>query len=262
MQILNQLPLGSFDLHIHTTCSDGSYSPREIVQRAKEVGLSTIAITDHDTLAGVAEAIEAGEACGMDVIPGVEISTRWQQKSVDILGYNLTHYLTLHNNLSVYREARVDRAKQIIDRFCELGFPLTIEDVLPFSQGGVIARPHIAQAIVQKGYVSSVQEVFDHYLADGKPASVAKKELSVAEGVELIHQAGGVAILAHPIYLENRKMIEEILQQGLDGIEVWHRSHSAGDVRLFREIATEHHLLVTGGSDFHHAEHPLGRFMA
>lgn len=261
MNILNNLTVGSFDLHIHTTCSDGVFTPTEIVTRAKEVGLTTIAITDHDTLDGVAEAIEAGNNLHIHVIPGVEITTFWEDKNIDILGYNIKDPMVLHQQLSPYRQARVDRAKLIIERFCQLGMPITLDDVLEFSKDGVIARPHIAKAIVQKGYVPSVQEVFDQFLADGKPACVEKKKLTLSEGIQMIHDAEGVAVLAHPVYLGETAVIKRVLQLGLDGIEVWHRNHPPEAVNRFKQLAEQYNLIITGGSDFHTEEHPLGQFI-
>lgn len=261
MKILNQLPLGTFDLHIHTTASDGIYTPTEVVEKAKSTGLKTIAITDHDTLDGVKEAMEAAKQLDMTVIPGVEITTRFQGRNIDILGYEIKKIDWLQQKLASFREARLGRALQIIQRFCELGMPITLEEVKKFCGDGLIARPHIAQAIVARGYADTVQEVFDRYLADGKPASVPKKEISLQEGVRMIHDVGGIAVLAHPVYLNDVDLVEEIVQQGLDGIEVWHRNHSAEHIRIFAELADKYQLIVTGGSDFHRDEHQLGRFI-
>ncbi|SEN82071.1 PHP domain-containing protein [Lihuaxuella thermophila] len=261
MRILNNLPLGTFDLHLHTSASDGRFTPSEVVKRAKQAGLQTIAITDHDTLAGVDEAVETGKKLGVTVLPGIEITTRWKGKNIDLLGYNFKHGEKLHQALASYRAARLERAKEIIQRFCSLNMSISLDDVKKYSGDGLIARPHIARAIVEKGYVPTVQEVFDHYLADGKPAAVDKKELSLREGIAMIHEAGGIAVLAHPIYIKEISEIEEIIRQGLDGIEVWHRNHSGEDVKNYLDIADKYHLVVTGGSDFHVEEHKIGQFM-
>jgi 3',5'-nucleoside bisphosphate phosphatase len=261
MRILNDCQPGTFDLHMHTTASDGIYSPKALVRKAKDCGLRTIAITDHDTLAGVDEAVSEGKAVGMDVIPGVEISTRYHGKGIDVLGYNIQDCLGLHNALASFREERKTRARRIIQRFEELGMPITLEDVKAFSQNGVIARPHIAKAIVAKGYVSDVQTVFDRYLADGKPAAVQKEVISTDEAVRWIKEAGGQAVLAHPVLLHDNNLVKQLLTKGFDGIEVWHRHHRAADVQRYLDMADQYNLLVTGGSDFHSDEHTLGQFM-
>jgi 3',5'-nucleoside bisphosphate phosphatase len=262
VKILNDLPFGTFDLHIHTTASDGDLTPAEVVVRAKLAGISTIAITDHDTLAGIAEAYEMGKKLRITVIPGVEITTRYQGENIDILGYNIQQGDQFHQALSPFRAARLDRAERIVHRFTELGMPLTMEDVKKYSGNGIIARPHIAKAVVEKGYAQTVQEAFQLYLADGKPVALDKKRLSTVAGIEMIHQAGGVAVLAHPVYIKESGRIEELIPLGLDGLEVWHRNHRKEDVDAFLQIAKQHDLLITGGSDFHTAEHPLGQFMA
>jgi predicted metal-dependent phosphoesterase TrpH len=258
MNILNQLEPGKFDLHIHTTASDGHYSPSEIVKKAKEIGLETIAITDHDTLSGVNEALQAGTQLGVNVVAGVEITAHWKRRSIDILGYEIEKIEELEKQLSVYRQARITRAEEIIERFCELGMPITLEDVKKYTKNGVIARPHIARAIVEKGYLPTMQIVFDQYLADGMPADVPKKELPLDEALDMIHDAGGVAVLAHPVFLGEPQLIEEILDHGFDGIEVWHRKHGKKEVEKFKEIGMRKQLILTGGSDFHHDEHQLG----
>jgi 3',5'-nucleoside bisphosphate phosphatase len=262
VKILNDLPFGTFDLHIHTTASDGDFTPAEVVVKAKLAEISTIAITDHDTLAGIAEANQVGEQLRIKVIPGVEITTRWQEKNIDILGYNIKKEEQLQQALSPFREARLTRAQRIIAQFTEWGMPLTLEDIKQQSGGGIIARPHIAKALVEKGYVATIQEAFHRYLADGRPAAFDKERVSIADGIKMIHQAGGVAVLAHPVYIKEITLMEEIIEQGLDGIEVWHRNHRREDVEVFLEIAKKHRLLITGGSDFHIEEHRLGQFMA
>ncbi|QKG85172.1 PHP domain-containing protein [Kroppenstedtia pulmonis] len=262
MHILNDLQPENFDLHIHTTASDGIYTPSEIVKKAKSVGLTTIAITDHDTLAGVEEAQHAGEQVGLQVWAGVEISTRYKGISVDILGYNMSDCLTLHQQLSTFRDARYSRALGIIQKCMDLGMPLTMDDVLEFSGTGVITRPHIAKALAQKGYVPDVQSAFDHYLGEGKPANVNKKELTPEEGIQWIQQTGGQAVLAHPVYIGNDEIVRELVQLGMNGIEVWHRSHTSLDSKRYLSIADEYQLKVTGGSDFHTDEHNLGCFGA
>ena len=252
--------LGYFDLHAHTTASDGEYSPSDLVRKARALGLQTIAITDHDTLDGIAEAERTGEELGVRVIAGVELSTKYNGKTIDILGYHIRKRGELHELLSNMRKFRENRAELIIAKFAELGMPISMEDVLEFSKGGVIGRPHIAKAVVKKGYVSDVQTVFDEYLADGKPCAVDKRMLSPQEGIDLIHRAGGKAVLAHPVYLDD-ELVEELLERhNFDGIEVWHRNHGPEENEKYKRLAAKYRLFMTGGSDFHHDEHQLGSF--
>ncbi len=249
-----------FDLHMHTTASDGEYLPADLVKKASALGLQIIAITDHDTLEGIPEARRMGNELGIEVIAGVELSTKFEGKTVDILGYYLSELNELHQFLAKMRRARENRAQVILEKFAEIGMPLTMEDILEFSQGGVIARPHIAKAVVKKGYVADYQTVFDEYLADGKPCAIDKTNISPKEGIELIHQAGGKAVLAHPVYLQDDQLVEELLKFPFDGIEVWHRSHTPEDVQRYDKIAEKKGLIKTGGSDFHSDEHNLGNF--
>lgn len=255
------LKTSHFDLHMHTTASDGVYSPKQLVQKAYDTGLKTIAITDHDTLSGVLEAQEAGASLGVQVIAGVELSTKYKGKSIDILGYNVTESSELAALLVKMQQARENRAQLIIEKFCQINMPLTLKDVLVFSQGGVIARPHIARAVVAKGYVEDYQTVFDEYLADGKPCALDKMILSPEEGIGLIHRAGGKAVLAHPALIEDDSLVLELLEKfPFDGIEVWHRKQNKEHTKRYRKFATEYNLLMTGGSDFHTDEHQLGSF--
>ncbi|MBN2908724.1 PHP domain-containing protein [Polycladomyces sp. WAk] len=260
MSILFDLPWGTFDLHTHTTASDGEYPPAQLVAKAKQAGLSTIAITDHDTLAGIEEARHAGEREGIRVIPGVEITTRFLTTSVDVLGYAFDHPLRLHQKLAEYREARRKRAERILEKLDELGMKLSMEEVSAFSADGVIARPHIAKALVRKGYAPDVQTVFDLYLADGQPAFVNKQSLSTEACIHLIRKEGGKAVLAHPGLIRDDRYLADLLNLDWDGIEVWHPAHTSDQIRFFQHLAQERGLTVTGGSDFHNDERRLGCF--
>jgi 3',5'-nucleoside bisphosphate phosphatase len=251
---------GKFDLHLHTTASDGVYSPRQLVEKARNAGLLTIAITDHDTLAGVEEAIRAGLEFGITVIPGIEISTKYNGKSVDILGYGVSMNHDLKHVLTQIRKERDSRAIRIIKKFEDIGMPITMEDVKKFSKRNIVARPHIAAAVVNKGYAENTQEVFEKYLADGKPCAVDKFILTPNEGINLIHRAGGKAVLAHPKLIGDDNLVIELFKLPFDGIEVWHRKHGEEDVKTYKELAVNHGLCMTGGSDFHKEEDNLGRF--
>lgn len=260
MNINEVVKSGNFDLHLHTTASDGTYSPFEVVKMAYEKRLTTISITDHDTLAGIKEAMVAGLHFGINVIPGIELTTKYNEKTVDILGYGIQ----LDNELKIVLDKivldRKTRAIQIIEKFTSLGMNITIEDVKKYAKGDIIGRPHIARAIVEKGYVKSIQEVFDDYLANGKPCNVEKYNLSLKKGIELLQHAGGKAVLAHPKLIQDDQLVHEMLQLPFDGIEVWHRKHLPEDIRRYKQIAYEKGLIMTGGSDFHIDDDNLGQF--
>ncbi|SFS66436.1 PHP domain-containing protein [Marininema halotolerans] len=260
MQILNNLSPGTFDLHIHTTASDGTLPPAEIVALAKTTGLSTIAITDHDTLLGIKEASAAGVLHGITIIPGVELSTRYEGQAIDILGYNLDQCDDLEKTLLHFRNSRKNRAQAILDRLKEMDIHLTMSDILVFAEGGNIGRPHIGRALVHHGYVNDLRDAFDRYLADDRPAAVPKRTLHPKEAIQLIHQAGGQAVIAHPGLIRDDPLVHTLLQShSFDGIEVWHRSHTSDDAGRYQALAKEFNLLVTGGSDFHAPPHQLGK---
>jgi predicted metal-dependent phosphoesterase TrpH len=250
-----------FDLHLHTTASDGIYTPKEIVKMAENKGLKTIAITDHDTTDGISEALLAAQNLNINVIPGIEISTKFQKKNIDILGYNLQDSKELMEELVMRRQQREERTLDIIKKFCEIGINISSSDVYKYSSGKVIGRPHIARAVVEKGYAKNIQEVFDLYLADGGPCAVDKLIIPPNTCLELIRRAGGISVLAHPLLIQNDQIVEELLQQyPFDGLEVWHRAHSEKDILRYSRLAQKYNLLKTGGSDFHHEKHEIGEF--
>ncbi|WHY64190.1 PHP domain-containing protein [Cytobacillus firmus] len=260
MNLTSIIEKGHFDLHMHTTASDGSFSPSEVVEMAAAKGITTIAITDHDTTNGIKEAMEAGKRLGVNVIPGIELSTKYKGKNIDILGYQIDESKELLAVLKKIRNHRENRAQIIVNKFCELGMNITVEDVQKQSKGEVIARPHIAKAVVEKGYAKNTQEVFDLYLGDGKPCAVDKMELTPDEGIKLIHNTGGIAVLAHPMLIQDDLIVEELMQLPFDGIEVWHRKHQPEDVIRYKGVGQKYKKLITGGSDFHNEEHLMGDF--
>lgn len=251
---------GKFDLHMHTTASDGDYTPEDVVKKAYDAGLKTIAITDHDTMAGLEAALDTGKKLGINVIRGIELSTKFRGKTVDILGYNLASTAKLEQILKEMRSEREDRATRIIKKFTDLGMPISLDDVNKYSQGDVISRPHIAKAVVEKGYVKDLQMVFDLYLADGRPCAVDKMVITPDEGIQLIKEAGGIAVLAHPVLLGDDKLVLKLLQFPFDGIEVWHRKQNKADNKRYEALAGQFGLIMTGGSDFHNDQHQLGVF--
>lgn len=240
------------DLHCHTTASDGLLTPTELVRTAAELGIKGIGITDHDTIQGWKEAEEAGANYQIQILRGIELNTDWQGKEVHILGYEVdgsSRYL--NDKLGRLRKAREQRMLEILDRLKMQGVDLSISEVQQFAQGESIGRPHIAQALVERGYVSSIREGFDRYIGMGAPAYVPRYKLTPEEGIELVRAAHGVAVLAHPGVQRLEDGIPSWVEVGLQGIEVLHSEHNSDDERTFRALAKEFDLLTTGGSDFH-----------
>lgn len=249
---------GYCDLHTHTTASDGLNTPSENVAYAKEKGLSGIAITDHDTVAGVAEAIAAGERLNIFVVPGIEISTTYEGQDIHVLGYGVDiNDVLLNQRLTVQRQGRNGRNQVILDKLTSLGMPLDYSDLRPNEGDGSgdiisIGRPHIAEAMVRKGYVESVRQAFDLYLAQGKSAYAGIERITPNDAVKWIVEAGGVAVLAHPGLYNNDEAVSRILNQGgFAGIEVYHSDHTVVQESKYLKLASDHNLIATGGSDFH-----------
>jgi hypothetical protein len=252
---------GRADLHVHTTASDGIHSPCEIVRKAHEAGLSTVAVTDHDTIAGVGDALKEGELLGIQVIPGIEISTYADGVDIHVLGY-----LTDNGNepwlkrLEGLRGVRGDRNGMIVDRLRELGVPIAWRDVEAVAlerqqaggaKGKSVGRPHIAEALIRIGAVETMGEAFDRYLAAGAAAYVEMPKVHPAEAVRFIHEAGGVAVIAHPGLYGNDGLVEELVAGGADGIEVYHPDHGPAEEERYDAIARRYGIVATGGSDFH-----------
>lgn len=248
------------DLHMHTTYSDGTFSPAQLVARAKERGVKTIALTDHDTLSGLEECFVEGEKIGVEVIAGTELSVDYRGKTTHILGYFPGPQVpSLEEKLARLRAGRDSRNEKICQKLCALGMEVTLSEVEALAEESV-GRPHIAQVMLKKGYVSSVKEAFDRFLGKGKPAYVARDRLLPRESFEAIREAGGVPVLAHPIFLGPLEELDEVLDElvpwGLEGIECIYSLHSAEETEVLLRAARERGLLVTGGSDFHGAVKP------
>ncbi len=257
------------DLHTHSTASDGSFPPREVVRLAKERGLEALALTDHDTIDGLPEAMAAGQDFGIEVIPGIEISARHDTGSMHILGYFLDYKSeVLARRLDVLKQARKDRNPQIIAKLNDLGMAVTMEQVQRISGGGQVGRPHIARALYEKGYVRSMQEAFDIYLGNNGKAYVSKYRFPPEEALSMIRDARGIPVLAHPFTLglntseTLRPLLKELKALGLAGIECYYPEHSPVQEAFYLSLARELGLLITGGSDFHGDNKPevsLGR---
>ena len=248
------------DLHTHSTASDGTLSPSELVRYAVKHGVRVLALTDHDTLSGLTEAEDEARRVGLDFIPGVEISAEFEPGTLHMLGYFVNSGdPVLENNLSRLREGRDHRNLIILEKLAALGYPLELKDVLRFAGGQSVGRPHIADALVRKGYVKDRTEAFDRLLSKGAPAYADKERMTPEVAVSLILQAGGIPVLAHPQYLYLDKnalagFVSDLKSSGLAGIEAYYYSHSSEDVAFYRSLAQENGLLMTGGTDYHGPE--------
>jgi predicted metal-dependent phosphoesterase TrpH len=244
------------DLHTHSTASDGSMSPAELVRHAYDKGLAAIAITDHDTVNGVEQAVKEGMHLGIEVIPGVEISVDFNPE-MHLLGYFPNGQVhSILKTLEELREKREQRNPRIVNKLNELGFELTLSEAGRLALGGNVGRPHIARVMVDRGYVASIDEAFDSYLASGRPAYFKKDKLTPANGIAEIVRAGGVPVLAHPIYLGMAgerldQLLGELAGIGLMGVEAYYTENTPEQTTELLQLAMKHRLLVTGGSDFH-----------
>jgi predicted metal-dependent phosphoesterase TrpH len=246
------------DLHTHSTASDGKLRPSEVVRLSRQLGLTTLALTDHDTTDGVVEAQRAGAELGVEVIAGIEINSEGEHGDAHILGYFVDPAEPrLQEHLVAIRDARVGRAKGMLKKLAALGMPLEWERVLVMAGDAVsIARPHVARAMVEAGYVASTQEAFDKYISNSGPAYVNRLRLTMSEAIGLIHGAGGVAVIGHPAHSKLVHLIPQLVEAGLDGVEVYYPDHTLGQQAELLEIAARYNLVVTGGSDFHTLDDP------
>ena len=247
------------DLHSHSTASDGTLSPAEVVRLAVEIGLSALALTDHDTIAGVEEAGREAKRLNLDFLPGIEISAEYPQPgTLHLLGYGVDpQSMILRDLTKTLLAGRDSRNPKIIDKLQKLGVSITMDEVAREAGGKVVGRPHIAAILVRKGYVSSIKQAFDKYLAPGGAAYFDKERLSPKKAISMILESGGLPVLAHPIQLryhndaELERLIKDLLDLGLAGIEVMHSDHGPELVEKYAALADRYKLLKTGGSDFH-----------
>lgn len=241
------------DLHAHSTASDGSRAPADVVREAQRVGLAAIALTDHDTLDGIAEATRTGAELGVRVVPGIELSAVEDDVETHILGLHLSDTRELETRLVELREMRRSRAERIVKRLNELGVRIEFNAVLEQAAGGAIGRPHVARAMIAEGWAVDFRDAFERYLGNGKPAYVGKDRLTAADAIALIRRAGGLAVLAHPASGGTRERIEAFAREGLEGVEVRHPSHSSEDVARLTALVDHFGLVPSGGSDWHGA---------
>ncbi len=258
------------DLHLHTYYSDGTESPSQVVERAALLKFNFVAITDHDTVEGIPEALEAGRYYRLNIVPGVEITAQFRGQELHLLAYFKLETQPqsgwqdpeLTSQLKQYVQHREERARKIVKRLNDLGVAVTIEEVCHqatlrrkdkrySSQNISIGRPHIAAALVAGNYVSSISEAFSKFLKKDRPAWVDKERVDAAKIIHLVHRCGGIMALAHPGLLHDEKIPSQLLEKGIDGVEVYHSRHTPTQSVRLRNWAEENNLLITGGSDCH-----------
>lgn len=249
--------MSRIDLHLHTTHSDGSQSPTEVVRLAHEAGVSALAITDHDITTGLPEAIAAGQELGIEIIPGIEISSRHGESELHVLGYFLKwEDAQLNQRLMTLRESRHRRNPKIIELLQAAGIDITYDEVRAVAGSDSVGRPHIARVLMDKKVVTTAKEAFDRFLAEGKSAYVPRDLPAPVDAIRWIKDAGGLAVLAHPTWVRTTEgtltdLARQLKEQGLDGVEVHYSTHTPRQTRTYLSLAKQLGLLVTGGSDFH-----------
>jgi len=252
----------TIDLHVHSTYSDGTLTPTELVILAKKQGLSAMALTDHDTIVGVEEAIEAGKKYDIEIIPGIELSASYGSKEIHIVGlyvdYKDKHFNEVLENL---REVRNERNLKIIDKFKEIGIEISFDEMKQLYGNAVITRAHFADYLLAKGYIKSRSEAFERYIGENGPCFMAREKLTPEDTIQLITAARGVPILAHPTLYhlgnsEMSKLLNHLCKTGLKGIEAIYSTHSIGEEIQIKKLAKENHLIISGGSDFHGTNKP------
>lgn len=257
------------DLHTHSTASDGIYSPTELLRLAAEAGLKVQALTDHDSTNGLDEAFQAARTHGIELIPGIELNTDVKGGEVHVLGYFIAYQRPeFQSVLSTLRDARVLRGQRMVEKLNEQGLQITWERVREIAQGSV-GRPHVAEALLENGYVKSIAEAFDKYIGAGKPGYVPRYKLTPQDAIRLIASANGLPVMAHPITLPGmdglRQWLPDLIAAGLVGLEVYYGPYTPEQVQALLMLANEHHLIPTGGTDYHGPDiHPTplgGRYV-
>ena len=244
-----------YDLHLHTTASDGKLAPRELVRAAKSSGLRAFAVTDHDTVAGIAEAMEEARTLQIELVPGVEVSANFGAASVHVLGLFVDpRDPSLLRFFTEAGERRIERVHEMARKLGRLGIRIDARAVFARSTHGTVGRPHVAEELVAQGVVSTLTEAFEKFLAQGRPAYVGYEKVTLRDAVDLIRGAGGVASLAHPVCLEDDSLIPPMVEDRLQALEVFHRDHTPEKASEYVRLAGRLGLLQTGGSDFHHSE--------
>ncbi len=245
-------PGATIDLHLHSSHSDGALAPAALVVRARAAGVSILSLTDHDCVRGVPEAREACRTAGLTFISGVELGVGIGTDEIHILGYGIdTRGRTLQNALDQLAGERIDRMEKMLATLGRLGIPLTLEEVQAETGGGIVGRLHLASALVRLGHVANHNEAFQRWIGAGRPAYVQRYLLTLREAIDLIREAGGVAVLAHPGLTRRDELIEYLVRLGVRGLEVYHPKHDFVDVSRYLKVCARFDLFATGGSDFH-----------
>ena len=240
------------DLHLHTNYSDGLLTPTQVVTHARKEGLNAVGIVDHDTIDGITEAVESGSRIGVEIVPGVELSAQYEGKDIHILGYYFDpHNPRIMEYLERFRKERYRRAAKMIQNLNQLGIQLTLEEVEQHSSGGTIGRPHLAEVLMEKGYVETFQEAFQRYIGYRSKAYEEKYKIAPDEAIALISEARGLSFLAHPGYYISDEIIFHFVKAGLDGIEIVHPNINEHRTTHLQKLVQNHGLLVCGGSDCH-----------
>ncbi len=257
------------DLHTHSTASDGSDTPADLMKVAAASGLKAVALTDHDTVSGLVQARDAASALGLEFVPGIEFGVKTDRGNMHILGYYMdTEEQGFRKTLERVQKARADRTPKLLARLEELGLPVSQEELDAITGGGQVGRPHFARLMVEKGYVKDVSQAFTRYLARGAKAYVPKSVLYPSDAIDAIHSAGGLAVLAHPFslmcdtYRELSERVKKLCHMGIDGMECWYSEHSEEFTRRCLDLCREFDIVATGGSDYHGTAKPyikLGR---
>ena len=241
------------DLHMHSTASDGTLPVEELMKLAASVGLKTISLTDHDTTAALDTAIKVGNELGMEVIPGIELSADDNGNEVHILGYFINYdNEKFQQELEKFRDTRLGRAEAMVKKLGELGMPISYERVLEIAGNAAPQRPHIAEALKEAGYITTISEAFDKYIGNDGPAYVDRARIGTVESVELINGVGGLAVIAHPTYVKNlEKVLPPMVEAGMVGMEIHYGHYDDATVAELLKLADRYDLIATGGSDYH-----------
>lgn len=254
------MPQKYADLHVHTSASDGRFHPEEVVRQARDAGLVAVGIADHDSVDGIELSLEAGKKLGVEIIPGVELSSEIGETEAHIIGYFIDwNDRKFRSMLKIIQGIRLLRAEVIVAKLQKLGINISFDEVLAESESGSIGRPHIVRVLLKHGHVKSVEEAFERYLKYGRPAYVGKYRMEPAEVIDIIRGLGGISVLAHPVFsdIEEAKL-SELVKSGLKGIEAYHSKHDEVTAKHFEELAGRYGLIVTGGSDSHGPDEPIG----
>lgn len=254
--------MNTVDLHTHSTCSDGTFTPKELISYAKEKGLKAIALTDHDTLEGIPEALYYGDKMGMEVIPGIEISTEYESNELHIIGLFINNESSeLSSSLEELRKSREMRNIEMVEKLNNNGVNISYANVLKRAAGGIVTRAHIAGEIIAAGYAASNNEVFDRYIGKDKPAYIKRNVMPWQDTLYFIKESGGLPVLAHPLLykMSDRRLemiVADLANHGLAAIEAYYPTHSPAEIKYVKALAEKNRLKLSGGSDFHGANKP------